>query len=84
MTKWIGALGYSRRGPRFSSQHSCGCSQLSLSPAKGDLMPSFNLYRHQAHSTDIHEDKHKDTYTHVHTHTCTNMHTHKHTQIVII
>jgi len=37
MAQWL-------RGPGFKSQHPCGSSQLSVTPAPGDLTPS---HRHE-------------------------------------
>lgn len=36
-------------GPEFTSQKPCGCSQLSVAPGLGDLMPSSDLFGHCMH-----------------------------------
>lgn len=64
MAQWFRASFCSCRVPRFNSQHSHSRSQPSIIPAPGDLMPSSDFHRHQAHTQCryIHESKHSDTY----------------------
>lgn len=53
------------RGPRFSSKHTHGSSQLPKTPVPGDVMHSFDLHRLKTHMwyTDTHSDT--GTYTHI-------------------
>lgn len=43
MTSW-----YCGRGPSLGAQHLCGCSQTSVTPVPGGLMPPSGSHRYQA------------------------------------